>query len=243
MRDRGKLFLISAAFLFAPSVPCLAEGDGEPKLNPNESETIFLNRLMRAESGGRRFAKNPASSALGPYQFVEATFLDVVQRNLPGMSSGKSDAEVLQLRTDPKVARDVALIYMRENASVLTAAGLGTTAANLRLAFFAGASGAIKILQAKAEEPVSNLLSSAAIQANPFLKDMTASQLIARAAREAEGAGRVVAVALPGARAAKAGPQIAVRCNLRLASCRKWLSLAEKRLAAKEPRLSAARRG
>jgi hypothetical protein len=242
MRDRGKLLLISAAFLFAPSVPCLAEGDGESKLNPTPSEKIFLDRLMRAESGGRRFAKNPASSALGPYQFVEATFLDVVLRRLPGVATGKSEAEILQFRTDPKIARDVALLYTRENASALAAKGVEATGATLRLSFFAGAAGAIKVLQAKAEEPVSNLLSAAAIQANPFLKDMTAGQLVARAAREAEGAGRVTAGfrVTPGG---KAGPKIAVSCNLKLPSCRKWLSLAEKRLAVKEPRLAAAPRG
>jgi hypothetical protein len=235
MLGRGKLFPILAAFLFASPIPCLAEGDGESKLNATESETIFLDRLMRAESGGRRFAKNPASSALGPYQFVEATFLDVVQRNLPA-HAGKSDAEILELRTDPKTARDVALIYTRENASALTAKGVEATAANLRLAFFAGASGAAKVLQAKPEEPVTNLLSAAAIQANPFLKDMTASQLVARAGREAEGAGRVLPAAFPGV---KAGPKIAVRCNIKLPSCRKWLSLAEKRVGLKEARLAA----
>lgn len=239
MRDRGKLLLISAAFLFAPSIPCLAESDGESKLNPTESEKILLNGLMRAESGGRRFAKNPASSALGPYQFIEATFLDVVRRNLPSMAA-KSEADILQLRTDPTIARDVALLYTRENARALAAAGVEATGANLRLAFFAGASGAIKILQAKPEEPVSNLLSAAAIQANTFLKDMTASQLIARAAREAKGVG-LAKFALPGAKAA--GSKIPVRCNLNLASCRKWLALAEKRLAVKEPRLASTRRG
>ncbi len=227
MRGGGKLLLVLFALLFNPARPCLAEGDGKSKLTPTESEKIFLGRLMRAELGGRRFARNPASSALGPFQFVEATFLDVVRRNLPGFASGKSDTDILALRTDPNVARDAALIYTRENASALSAKGVAATAGNLRLAFFAGPGGAIKVLQAKPEEPVSNLLSPAAIQANPFLKDMTAAQLIARSAREAEGAALVTA-ALPGGTAL--APKVPVHCNLKLASCRRWLALAEKRL-------------
>ncbi len=163
MRELRKLLLTLFLAFLSPSVSCLAEGDGESKLTPTESEKLFLDRLMRAELGGRRFAKNPASSALGPYQFLDTTFLDVVQRNLPAVTTGKTDAEILVLRTDPQVARDVALIFTRENASVLAAKGIAVTPASLRLAFFAGASGAVKVLEAKPDEPVSNLLSSAAI--------------------------------------------------------------------------------
>lgn len=231
MARRGKALLISIAFLFSTATPCLAEGDGESKLTATESEKTFLDHLMRAESGGMRFAKNPASSALGPYQFVEATFLDVVQRNLPAIASGKSNADILALRVDPVISREVALLYTRENASALAAKGVPATAANLRLAFFAGVSGALKVLQAKPEEPASNLLSAAAIQANPFLKDMTAGQLVARAEREVEGGDVVTA-------SPAASPKIAVRCNLKLASCRKWLALAGKRIGLSGTRLA-----
>jgi hypothetical protein len=236
MRGAGRLLLVMLALLLNPAIPCLAEGDGESKLTPTAGEKAFLDRLMRAESGGRRFAKNPASSALGPYQFLETTFLDVVRRTMPAVA-GKPDAEILQLRTDPAVARDAALIYTRENASALAAKGVAATAANLRLAFFAGAGGAIKVLQAKPEEAVSNLLSAAAIEANPFLKTMTAGQLIARAEREASG-GALVTASRPAAPASN----IAVRCNLKLVSCRKWLALAEKRGSVTEARVASARR-
>lgn len=234
MASGGKALFISIAFLFSPVIPCFAEGDGKSKLTPTESETIFLDRLMRAELDGRLFAKNPASSALGPYQFVEATFLDVVRRNLPAMASGKSNADILALRVDPAVSREVALLYTRENANALAAKGVPATPANLRLAFFAGASAALKVLQAKPEEPATNLMSAAAIQANPFLKTMTAAQLIAKAEREIEGGGVVTA-------AAAASPKISLRCNLKLASCRKWLALAGKRLGLGRARLAEAR--
>lgn len=237
MRGLGKLILILVAFLFSPSIACLAEGEAEAKptpteskLTPTESETLFLERLMRAESGGRRFAKNPASSALGPFQFIETTFLDLMRRNFPALASGKTDADILALRTDPHISRDVALIYTRENASALAAKGVETTAGNLRLAFFAGAAGALKILGAKPEELVANLLSAAAIAANPFLRNMTASELLAKTSREAEGAG----VSAPSQKSADAPMGVLVHCKLGLASCRHWVALAEKRLTLNE---------
>lgn len=217
-----------AALLLAPFGFCFAEGGGDTVPAPTESEKLFLDRLMAAESGGRLTARNPATSAYGPFQFLSATFLDVVQRNFPQLAAGKSNAEILNLRADAEVSRKVALVYTRENASFLAAHGTAVTAANLRLAFFAGPSGAVKVLAAKPEEPVSNILSPAALEANPFLARMTAGALIERASREAEGVGTGFAGVNP--KAAQAGPAIVVRCNLKLASCRKWLALAQKRL-------------
>ena len=227
MRGWGRLVFVCFAFLFSPTIACLAE-DGDAKLTPTESETLFLDRLMRAESAGRQFAKNRASSALGPFQFLGTTFLDVVRRNFPALASGKTDADILALRTDFQVSRDVALIYTRENASALAGKGKETTAGNLRLAFFAGANGALKVLEAGPDELVSNLLSQAAIGANPFLRNMTASQLLARASREAEGLQLTVA-ARPRSPAVPSG--ILVHCKMGLASCRHWVALAEKRAA------------
>ncbi|MBJ7534842.1 hypothetical protein JDN40_12065 [Rhodomicrobium vannielii ATCC 17100] len=210
----------------------------QPKIAPNpaptEAENIFLDRLMRAESGGRQFAKNPLSSALGPYQFIESTFLDVVKRNLPDLAAGKNDFEILALRTDYAVSRTVALLFTRENAAALAEKNQPATPANLRLAFFAGAATALKVLEAEPEERVSGILSDAAVRANPFLAAMTARQLIERSAREAERGGTVT-VALSGRSPVSAlqKPRIAVRCNLQLASCRKWLALAEARLNAR----------
>ncbi len=234
---RGVLVFVFLALLFSPPLACLAEDGDATKLTPTEAETLFLDRLMRAESAGRQFAKNRASSALGPFQFLGTTFLDVVRRNLPALATGKTDVEILALRTDFQVSRDVALIYTRENAGVLVAKGKETTAGNLRLAFFAGANGALKVLEAEPDALVSNLLSQAAIGANPFLRNMTASQLLARASREAEGPDLTVALQ---PRAAAAHTGILIHCKMGLASCRHWVALAEKRLAIKAARSKAA---
>jgi hypothetical protein len=82
----------------------------------------------------------------GPFQFVEGTFLDIVRRKLPALTVGKSDAEISRLRVDPKVSRDAALIYIRESAKFFAARNVPITAATLRLAFFVGQTGALKVL-------------------------------------------------------------------------------------------------
>ncbi|MBI4723578.1 MAG: hypothetical protein HY765_00675 [Rhodomicrobium sp.] len=225
-------------------LPCAGHaGDSpDPALSPSDSEKHFLDRLMALESGGRVYARNPASSAFGPYQFIRDTFLDVIQRRFPALAAGKSHTEILELRANPDVARNAALVYTRENASFFAARGTPVTAAHLRLAFFVGPSGALKVLAAAPEEPVANILSAAALQANPFLKGMTAGELIGKSSRDAQGIGPLSAAAM--AKAPAGAPKITVRCNLKLPSCRKWLALAEKRLAlatARPKTLTAAR--
>lgn len=193
---------------------------------PSDSEKLFLDRLMIAESGGRSEAKNPRSSALGPYQFLGSTFLDVMGRYFPALISGKSDPEILQLRTDHAVSRDAALVYTRENAAFLLERGVEASAAHLRLAFLVGPTGAQRIVEAQGDTPVSQLLGPAALEANPFLRTMTAAALIQRAALEAAGV-QIVATPENFRRPKLAG--IRIRCSLARPSCRKWVALAMKR--------------
>lgn len=232
--------LLLFAFLFY-SQSCSAENTAA--LTASESEALFLQRMMAVKSGGRLTAKNPLSSALGPYQFIRETFLDVIKRRFPQLAEGKTDEEILTLRTDAVIARNAALTYTRENASFLAAHGQPVTPGHLRLAFFVGPGAALKVLEAKPEDPLTGILSDAAIQANPGLSKMTASQLIARASREATGTGAgtiAVAAVGPAASATASKPKIALQCNLKLPSCKRWLALAEKREARKEARLTSA---
>jgi hypothetical protein len=219
------LFLSACVAAHAPRA--LAE-EATHVLRPTDSEKLFLERLMIAESGGRDDAKNPRSSALGPYQFLGGTFLDVVGRHFPSIVEGKSEAEILALRTDYNVARDAALIYTRENVAFLQQAGVEASAAHLRLAFLVGPTGAQRIVSAQPETPVAQLLGPAALEANPFMRAMTARELLERSAREADGV-RLVTMAQPASGRRKAQGGIRVRCKLALASCRKWLALATKR--------------
>ena len=193
----------------------------------------YLNQLMMAESGGRLHARNPRSSALGPYQFIRSTFLEVTRRHFAGEVSALSRSELLALRTDLRFSRRIADAYSRENAAYLRERGHKASPANLRLAFFAGAAGAARVIKADPQTPVASLLGPAAVNANPFLNRMTAKALIERSARDMRLTGTFDLY--PGRAAAPVTkhPQIDVRCNLKRASCRKWLFLAKKRLQRK----------
>jgi hypothetical protein len=196
-------------------------------------DEAYLNQLMMAESGGRLDARNPRSSALGPYQFIRSTFLEVTGRHFAGEVSALSRSQVLALRTDFKFSRRIAEAYSRENAAYLRQRGHKASPANLRLAFFAGAAGATRIITADPQTPVASLLGPTAVSANPFLNRMTAKALIERSARDMRLTGTFDLY--PGRPAAPVTkyPQIDVRCNLKRASCRKWLFLAKKRLERK----------
>jgi hypothetical protein len=243
-----RLVRVFAVLVLSPLGACFAESSLAPLPSSSASERFFLDRLMAAESGGRLNAKNPASSALGPFQFLRATFLDVIRRHFPSLSEGKSDAEILALRTDAVVTWNAALIYTRENERFLSEHGAAISPANLRLAFFVGPSAALKVLAAKPEEPLTNILSAAAVEANPFLGHMTTAALIERLSRETGGAGKSFNAAAPLFKAVtpqfKAAspqgeaPKIAVLCNLKLPSCRKWLALAETRVRMGRVRLA-----
>jgi hypothetical protein len=222
-------FMVMAMLLGRCVVAQEATPTQQPELQATESEMVFLDRLMMAESGGRDDAKNPRSTALGPYQFLSSTFLDLIGRYFAALMDGKTDADILKLRTDAKTARNAALVYTRENAAFLQDKGLEASAANLRLAFLVGPTGAMRVLSAEPKTPVAQLLSAATLDANPFMNRMTAEQLLERAANEAAG---VQLVTVPQSRAGKAKfAGIRVRCNLARPSCRKWLSLANNRMA------------
>jgi hypothetical protein len=205
---------------------------------PEMTMDTFLDRLMMAESGGNAFANNPRSTALGPYQFIATTWLEIVRASFDDKIAKLKPHEILELRTEPVFARQVAMAYSQSNAAHLVASGARATFANLRLAFLVGPGGAARVLSAKPDTPVATLLGPVVINANPFMSGMTASDLIARAERDiaAEPGSQAGIDADPKAigaakKRAAAAPKIAVACNLKRPSCRKWLALAMRRAA------------
>ena len=144
----------------------------------------FLDRLMVAESAGRRNAKNPRSTALGPFQFINRTFLAVARRHFSSEIAGLSEKQILGLRTDPKVSRRAAAVYCEESASYLKGKGFQPTFAHLRLAFLLGPADAARIMQAPQQTPVVRVLSPAVIKANPFMRSMSVSDLIAKSIQD-----------------------------------------------------------
>lgn len=129
--------------------------------------------IVGLESGGSDTAKNPGSSATGAGQFLDSTWLDVVRRHRPDVAAGKSEAEVLALRTDGALAREMVAAYRRDNAAHLQANGIQTTAVNLYAAHHFGPAGGAKFARASNDTPMSSILSAREIKANPYLQGKT----------------------------------------------------------------------
>ena len=192
----------------------------------------FLDRLMIAESGGRDNAANPRSSAVGPFQFIEATWLDVMRRHFGDEVAAFTPAQRLALRTDRGVARRAAEAYTRDNAAHLQAQGLTATYPHLRLAFLLGPAGAARLLQAAPDTRVAAVVGPAVAKANPFMFGMTVKSLIERSARDiATDAGTADGVAAGARPLRRNQPAVAVQCNISLPSCRRWLAMAERQAA------------
>jgi hypothetical protein len=161
-------------------VPVLSQAVASPDMTMD----IFLDRLMRAESGGRLTARSSTSTAFGPFQFIDATFLIVVRRHFAAETATLTPSQILALRSDLAFSRRAAEAFTKDNAALLVGAGIPATFQNLRLAYLLGPGGAIKVLQTDPAMPLPKLLSSAVMRANPFMRPLTVSGLVARAARE-----------------------------------------------------------
>ena len=208
-------------------------------LQPEMTIETFLDRLMMAESGGRLTARNPTSTAVGPFQFIASTWLQIARKNFAAETADLQPHQVLELRTDIDFARRAAKLYTEENAAYLVSQGATATFPNLRLAFLVGPGGAVRVLTAKPDTPISSVLGPTVIGANAFMRRMTVEDLIARAARDLATdvtavAGIIpdpAAVAVAGKTPRKARPKIAVDCDLSRPSCRRWLALATRKIS------------
>lgn len=173
------------------SVPAEGEqnGDAKPETENNSKQAesdidAYLHRLMMAESAGKPHAKNPRSTALGPYQFINSTFIEVVDRHFSDEVEGMSQSEILALRTDMEFARRAAIAFNDDNAKYLRERGVKPTFAHLRLSHLLGPAAAVKVLRAKSNTQLTKLLPNPVIRANPFMKRMTVARLVSWAEGE-----------------------------------------------------------
>jgi len=198
-------------------------GDGQSAMTFDE----FLDRLMMAESGGRDHLRNPLSTAVGPFQLLSGLMLELARKHFREETAHLSVPEILALRTDRAIARRAAAAFTQDNAAHLAREGLPTTFQNLRLAYFAGPAGATRILRADPGARIATLLSPAAMRANPFLRGMTAADLIAKSARDiAADAHATAGIKPPAGAKSKSGElPFQVRCDRGLPSCQKWIAL------------------
>lgn len=132
----------------------------------------FLNALIQHESGGRSNARATSSSATGPAQFIDATWLDVMREYGPryGLNPAATDAEILELRTDPAWAALMAAHYARENqASMRNGLRRDISHGEAYLGHFLGARDAVKLIIAANRDlaDARQFVAPASVEANP----------------------------------------------------------------------------
>lgn len=137
----------------------------------------YAARVSNAESGGNPTAKNPRSSASGPYQFTDGTWLENFDKTFPQMAA-YSPEQKLAIRDNPKYRPQqdqVFNTFTKGNEAALTKAGVPLDDVSRYGAHFFGAGDAAKVLTAPPETPLENIVSPASLEANPFLKGKTAA--------------------------------------------------------------------
>jgi soluble lytic murein transglycosylase-like protein len=143
------------------------------------------------ESGFNPDAKAPNSSATGLFQFIDSTWLTMVQRfgskygvgdlaqqittdaaGQPHVADPKLRQQILNLRKDPNLSSDLAAEYIKLNQSeVERALGHKPSSTDLYMAHFLGSAGAsqfLKAVEANGNTAAANLFPEAAA-ANPAI--------------------------------------------------------------------------
>lgn len=147
----------------------------------------FVDRVVSAESNGVNTAKNPNSTATGPGQFIESTWLNLFRKYFPAEAANMGRDAILALRTDAEKSRALIDAYARENAATLKAAGVSVDEAALQLAHFLGPQGAINVLKAPSGTLASSVLDTGAVNANKSIlgNGATVDDVIAYAQKRA----------------------------------------------------------
>lgn len=169
-----------------PAAPSVATPPGQTAAAAPRSQStdpLLIDAAIRRNEGTGR---NPASSAVGPYQFVDSTFVDQFRRNFPDIARNLPPEQILTFRgaqlPDGRRVEDVmGPALTRQNQESLTRAGFAPSAGNTYLAHFLGAGGAQAVLRADPNTPISQLVSPEAIRANPSIlgvPGVTAGQIV-----------------------------------------------------------------
>ena len=168
--------------------------------------TNYSSMVVALESGGKANARAGTSSATGLHQFTSDTWLKTIKKANPAWARGKSDSELLALRTNPEISSQVEYAHRMDNTRALQAAGLPVNNANLYSMHHFGST---KFARAGMNTPIENILSLEQIEANPYLKGKTKGQVIEIWSRRAN----ISPAAMLGTRDAVDGAQAVSKVN------------------------------
>lgn len=136
-----------------------------------------VGQIIGVESSNNPNAKNTESSAEGLGQIIDSTWMGLLQRNRPDLVQDHSKAELLAMKTNGALNKEMTVAYTRENAASLAASGMAVSPRNSYLMHFAGSGGGKRVIRGDRNAHVSTVLTEGQIAANGFLKDWTVGQM------------------------------------------------------------------
>lgn len=169
----------------------------DPAQYGSSAVASLVDRIIHVESGGNATAQNPLSSATGAGQFISSTWVRMMNTYRPDLVEQLTREELLDLRNDPVLSRDMVQRLAQESESYLRARGHQVTAGRLYLAHFLGAAGANQALSSDPNLSVEEVMGAGVVSANPFLRGKNISDLLAWADRKMQSRGQRVAVVIP----------------------------------------------
>jgi hypothetical protein len=153
------------------------------ELSGKSAIPTVVERIIQAESNGCANTKNKRSTATGAGQFLDETWLRLIRAHRPELAR-RSEREVLELRRDPQLAREITARLAQQNAARLRQRGFSVTPGTLYLSHFAGSAGAVAILSAPESADAASIMASADATGRitrekivPFLQQFTVADL------------------------------------------------------------------
>ena len=147
------------------SIDSFSRANGSAGISNSVNSTV--NKIIGVESNGKSNAQNKDSSAGGQGQFIDSTWLSMIKKYRPELARGKSDSQIIGMKYNGQLNREMTVAYTNENAAALNKAGINSTEGNLYLSHFSGVGTAIKALRANPNAHVSTVYGADAIKANP----------------------------------------------------------------------------
>jgi hypothetical protein len=147
----------------------------------------LVERIIKVESTGVANKRNKLSSATGAGQFLDDTWLEAIRKHRRDLMKGRSDKDLLKLRRDTELTREIITRLIEQYAKTLRKQGLPLTPGSLYLAYFAGPAGAVALLSGAEHADAASLMAAAdatgrttrqkLVRANPFLELLTVGDL------------------------------------------------------------------
>jgi hypothetical protein len=149
--------------------------------------TAVVERIIKVESNGDANTRNGRTTATGVAQFIDETWLDLIHMYRPDLTRIYSEKDILALRKETALAREMTTRLVELNAKMLRRRGLPVTAGTVYLAHFADSAGAAAVLSATDNQDAAFILAAAdargrtkreqIVRANPFIEHFTVADL------------------------------------------------------------------